>query len=181
MSATLQAIPLKTITGDDATLADYAGQVLLVVNVASQCGLTSQYSALEALHREKQGQGFSVLGFPANNFKGQEPGSNEEIAAFCSSSYDVTFPLFAKISVAGDDRHPLYDALTAARPDGVDRAAFIERLQGRGQVVADPAGVLWNFEKFLIGRDGRVIGRYAPGVAPDDARLRADVDAALTA
>src|ERR1700728_2059859 len=119
MALALHDIPLKAIDGQDSSLADYRGKVLLVVNVASKCGLTPQYSGLESLYQAKRADGLEVLGFPANNFKGQEPGSNDEIASFCSTQYDVHFPLFSKISVKGPARHPLYRALTHARPEAV--------------------------------------------------------------
>jgi len=179
MPSTLQSLPLTTIDGAADSLAEHAGKVLLLVNVASKCGLTPQYEGLEKLYREKRAEGFEVLGFPANNFKGQEPGSEEEIKQFCSLTYDVSFPLFAKISVAGDDVHPLYRQLVAAQPVATGEGPMRERLVGHG-IAANPApGVLWNFEKFLVGRDGRVIGRFAPDVTADDARLRAAIDAAL--
>jgi len=179
MSTTLQNIPLTTIDGAAATLADHAGKVLLLVNVASKCGLTPQYEGLEKLYREKCAEGFEVLGFPANNFNGQEPGSEAEIKQFCSLTYDVSFPMFAKISVAGDDVHPLYRELIAAQPAATGEGPMREKLIGFG-IDANPApGVLWNFEKFLVGRDGRVIGRFAPDVTADDAGLRAAIDAAL--
>ncbi|GAB2621541.1 glutathione peroxidase [Paractinoplanes abujensis] len=151
----IQEIPLKTITGEDATLGDYAGQVLLVVNVASKCGLTPQYEGLEKLHEQLSGQGFAVLGFPANDFAGQEPGTDEEIAEFCRSTYSIQFPMFSKISVLGPDRHPLYDEL------------------------AGDQDVQWNFEKFLISRTGEVAGRFSPRVTPDDAELTAAIDREL--
>lgn len=178
----LQQIPLTTITGGETTLDDYRGKVLLVVNVASKCGLTPQYEALERLYRTYQAQGFEVLGFPANNFLGQEPGTNEEIAEFCNVNYSVTFPLFAKISVVGDDQHPLYGALTAAAPRAEgDPDAMRQQLSGHGLAVNDDPDVLWNFEKFLIGRDGAVITRFAPSTAPEDPIVIAAVEAALAA
>ncbi|MFT4248888.1 MAG: glutathione peroxidase [Pseudomonas sp.] len=179
MSTPIQSIPLTTIDGDAATLADHAGKVLLLVNVASKCGLTKQYEGLEQLYREKREAGLEVLGFPANDFKGQEPGSEAEIKQFCSLTYDVSFPLFAKIAVTGEQAHPLYRALTAAQPQATGDGPFRERLGGFG-VEPNPApAVLWNFEKFLVGRDGQVIGRFAPDVAADDPRLREAIDAAL--
>lgn len=181
MSASIQDIALTTIDGQPATLADYRGRVLLLVNVASKCGLTPQYEGLEQLYREKKDAGLTVLGFPANNFNGQEPGSEEEIKQFCSLNFDVSFPLFAKISVAGADIHPLYQALTAAQPAATGEGPMRQKLAGFGIVPNEPPAVLWNFEKFLIGRDGRVIGRFAPDVAADDPALRAAIDAALAA
>ncbi|MFT4255438.1 MAG: glutathione peroxidase [Pseudoxanthomonas sp.] len=179
MSTPIRNIPLKTIDGNDAALGDYAGKVLLVVNVASKCGLTPQYEGLEKLYREKKSAGLEVLGFPANDFKQQEPGSDAEIAQFCSVNYDVTFPLFSKIEVTGDNTHPLYRALIAAQPERIGEGPHRARLEGFGIAVNPPPGVLWNFEKFLIGRDGAVLARFAPDVAADDPRLRAAIDAAL--
>jgi glutathione peroxidase len=177
--ATIDDIPLKRIDGSDDTLAAHKGKVLLIVNVASKCGLTPQYTGLEALYKDKRAQGFEVLGFPANDFKGQEPGSEAEISAFCSLNYDVTFPLFAKISVLGESRHPLYAALTAAQPAATGDGPFREKLTQYGVHPERKEDVLWNFEKFLIGRNGDVIGRFAPDVTADDPRLVAAIDAAL--
>ncbi|MBB5865401.1 glutathione peroxidase [Xanthomonas sp. 3058] len=180
MSQSIHDIPLTTIDGAPTTLADYRGKVLLVVNVASKCGLTPQYEGLQALYRDRQAQGLEVLGFPANDFNGQEPGSESEIAQFCQLTYDVTFPMFSKIAVTGADIHPLYQALTSARPSATGDGPMREKLAGYG-IAANPApGVLWNFEKFLIDRDGQVIARFAPDVPADDARLREAVETALS-
>ncbi|WP_028081590.1 glutathione peroxidase [Solimonas soli] len=181
MSASLYDIPLARIDGAPAKLGDFRGKVLLVVNVASKCGLTPQYSALEALYRAKKDRGLEVLGFPANNFKEQEPGSNEEIQSFCSTNYEVSFPLFAKISVKGADQHPLYGELTRAQKEAVGEGPMRERLKGYGIATGEPGEVLWNFEKFLIGRDGKVVGRFAPDLTPDDPRLGEAIDKALAA
>ena len=181
MTAPLTDIPLTTIDGAPATLADYAGKVLLVVNVASKCGLTPQYAGLDALYREHHEAGFEVLGFPANDFAGQEPGSDDEIQQFCSLNYDVSFPLFSKIAVTGEAIHPLYAALTAARPEATGEGPMRENLRGYGMTPNPAPGVLWNFEKFLIGRDGRVLERFAPDVTAEDPRLRAAIEAALAA
>ena len=181
MSDSLYDIPLKQIDGTPATLGQFKGKVLLVVNVASRCGLTPQYEGLEKLYQSKHAEGLEVLGFPANNFKEQEPGSDAEIQSFCSTQYDVHFPLFAKISVAGADKHPLYTELTGAQPAATGDGPFRERLKGYGVESKDPSEVLWNFEKFLIGRDGQVIGRFAPDVAADDPRLTAAIEQALQA
>jgi glutathione peroxidase len=175
----LYDIPLKRIDGTPATLADYRGKVLLLVNVASKCGLTPQYAGLEKLYEDKRAQGLEVLGFPANNFKGQEPGSEAEIAEFCSLTYDVQFPLFSKISVVGAERHPLYTALTGAQPTAIGEGPFRERLQGKGLVTGGPTDVLWNFEKFLVNRQGEVVARFSPDVTADDPRLLQAIDAAL--
>jgi glutathione peroxidase len=155
-------IKAETITGDIVSLGDYAGTALLIVNVASKCGLTPQYTGLEALHEDFAPRGFSVLGFPCNQFKGQEPGTSEEIAEFCSATYGVTFPLFAKIDVKGDEQHPLYAELTRFSLD-------------------DEHGpdVLWNFEKFLVSPAGEVVGRFRPGITPEDPELRTAIEAVL--
>jgi glutathione peroxidase len=155
-------IPLTTLDGRSTTLAEHKGEALLLVNVASRCGKTPQYAGLEELQRTYSGRGFSVLGFPCNQFGGQEPGTSEEIAEFCSTTYGVTFPLYEKIEVNGPQRHPLYDELVS---------------------VADDSGaagdVGWNFEKFLVGPDGTVERRFRSKVAPDDAAVVAAIDAAL--
>lgn len=179
MNANICDIPLKRIDGAATALSDFRGKVLLVVNVASKCGLTPQYAGLEKLYQDKRAAGLEVLGFPANDFKGQEPGTEAEIASFCSTRYDVHFPLFAKISVLGADQHPLYAALTAAQPSATGEGPFRERLKGYGVDPASKTDVLWNFEKFLIDRKGTVVGRFAPDVAADDPRLRSAIDAQL--
>ena len=178
---TVQDIPLKTIDGAAASLGDHAGKVLLVVNVASKCGLTPQYAGLETLYRKYRDQGFEVLGFPANDFGAQEPGTDAEIAAFCATSYDVDFPMFAKISVAGEDKHPLYAALTEAQPAAAGTGTFRERLKGYGMTPNPEPEVLWNFEKFLVGRDGDVVARFSPDMAPDDAKIVTAIETELNA
>lgn len=179
----IQDIPLKTIDGQDVTLGDHAGSVLLVVNVASKCGLTPQYEGLEKLYRAYNDSGLVVLGFPANNFLQQEPGTDEEIASFCSTTYDVTFPMFSKISVAGEDRHPLYAALTAAQPkaDGPNGNAMRERLAGKNIPIHPEPEVLWNFEKFVVGRNGDIVARFAPDTPLDDAALVKTIERELAA
>ena len=175
----LQQIPLTRIDGTPDTLANHRGKVLLVVNVASKCGLTPQYEGLEALYQDKRTQGLEVLGFPANNFKGQEPGTDAQIQDFCSTEYNVQFPLFSKISVVGADQHPLYAQLTEAQPQAIGDGPFRERLQGFGINPGEPKDVLWNFEKFLISRNGEVVARFAPDTTADDPRLLAAIDAEL--
>ncbi|WP_375398979.1 glutathione peroxidase [uncultured Sphingomonas sp.] len=179
----LQDIPLKTIAGGHGRLGDYAGKVLLVVNVASKCGLTPQYGGLEALYRTYRDRGLVVLGLPANDFAGQEPGTDEEIAAFCAINYDIDFPIFGKVVATGPDKHPLYDALTRAAPEaqGEGGDAFRERLRGHGLTPTEAPELLWNFEKFVIGRDGAVVARFAPSTTPDDAALVATIEQALAA
>ena len=154
--------PVTALDGGSADLNDYQGKTLLMVNVASKCGLTPQYAGLEKLHEKYADRGFSVLGFPCNQFMGQEPGSAEEIATFCSTTYGVTFPMFSKIDVNGADRDPLYAELTR-KPDaeGVD------------------GDIRWNFEKFLIAPDGSVAARFAPQVEPEDPALVAAIEETL--
>ena len=170
------------IDGSALPMTTFRDKVVLVVNVASKCGLTPQYDGLEQLYKDYRDQGLVVLGVPSNQFMGQEPGTNEEIASFCASTYAVDFPLFQKIVVTGPEKHPLYQALTTARPqtDGGD-SAMRTRLEGFGIATGGPGEVLWNFEKFLVGRDGQVKARFAPDTAPDDPRLVAALDAALAA
>jgi glutathione peroxidase len=175
----LYDIPVTTIDGAPQTLQAYAGKVLLVVNVASKCGLTAQYEGLEKLYEEKNQQGLEVLGFPANDFKAQEPGTDDEIKAFCSLTYGVKFPLFAKISVVDEDKHPLYQALTAAKPQAVGEGPWRERLTGKGIPVRPVPEVQWNFEKFLISRTGEVVGRFTPDIAAHDPQLLAAIEAEL--
>lgn len=178
----LSSIGLTTIKGAPASLGDYAGKVCLIVNVASKCGLTPQYEGLEALYASYRDQGLVVLGFPANDFGAQEPGTDAEIAEFCTTNFGVDFPMFSKIVVTGPDKHPLYAALTAAIPtkEG-DVEGMKERFKGNGMTPNDDPEVLWNFEKFLVGRDGAVMGRFAPAMAPDDPALIAAIEAALAA
>ena len=154
--------PVNTLSGEPSSLAEHLGKALLVVNVASKCGLTPQYTGLEQLHEKYTDRGFSVVGFPCNQFGAQEPGTADEIATFCSTNYGVTFPLYEKIDVNGPDRHPIYEELTA---------------------VADADGhsgdIRWNFEKFLVAPDGTVVKRYSPLTTPEDETLVADIEATL--
>jgi len=155
--------PIARLDGTPATLGEITGgDPALLVNVASKCALTPQYATLEQLHEKYAASGFTVIGLPCNQFGGQEPGSSDEIAEFCSSTYGVTFPVTEKIEVNGADRHPLYDALVGT-PDEQGRAGDIT----------------WNFEKFLLAADGTVVARYSPGVAPDDPRIVSGVEALL--
>ena len=158
--ANLREIPIKDIDGKATSLKAYEGKVLLVVNVASKCGLTPQYKALEAAHQKYKDKGFSVLAFPCNDFGAQEPGANDEIKEFCSTKYNVTFPLFDKLHVKGPEQHALYTALS-------------------GKDSPFPGDVKWNFGKFLIGRDGRIIKRFEPRVAPDSPEVAEAIEAAL--
>jgi glutathione peroxidase len=156
----IYAISLKDIDGKSTSLKAYEGKVLLIVNVASKCGYTPQYAGLEALQEKYKGKGLTVLGFPCNQFGGQEPGTNEEIKEFCSSKYQVSFPLFDKIEVNGQHRHPLYLALA-------------------GKDSPFPGDIKWNFTKFLVGRDGRILKRFESGVKPDSTELVQAIEAAL--
>jgi glutathione peroxidase len=175
----LNNIALARPDGSSATLADYAGKVVLVVNVASKCGFTPQYAALEQLYKDKQKDGLVILGFPTGNFAAQEFDTDGEIAEFCSTNYGVTFPVLSKISVAGEDAHPLYQVLmqTLPVPEGVEEFRTMMK-QYKMELPPAPA-VNWNFEKFLINRQGEVVGRFAPHIAPDDARLAAAIDEEL--
>lgn len=175
----IQDISVAKIDGAPAKLADYKGKVLLVVNVASKCGLTPQYEGLEKLYEDKRAQGLEVLGFPANNFGAQEPGTNEEIVEFCETKFGVKFPMFSKISVKGDDMHPLYAALTKAYPDAQGAEPMRERWAAAGRPVENKADVLWNFEKFLVNRKGEVVGRFAPAMGPADPAILSAIDAEL--
>ena len=157
--------PVKALNGQDASLSDYAGKVALVVNVASKCGLTPQYEGLQKLYDAYSDKGFTVLGFPCNQFLEQEPGSADEIQEFCTVNYGVSFPLFAKIDVNGEARDGLYAELTEA-PDVAD---------------GHTGDIRWNFEKFLIGADGQIVGRFRPTVTPEDPALVAAIEAALPA
>src|ERR1700761_5986337 len=156
MTAPIYDIPVRKIDGSASSLGDYAGKVLLVVNVASACGLTPQYEGLEALYERLKDQGLEVLGFPANDFGAQEPGSNEEIAGFCRAKFGIAFPMFEKIAVKGANKHELYRRLIAAQPSAADKpgGGFRKALEGYGIKTDDPTEVMWNFEKFLVGRDG---------------------------
>jgi glutathione peroxidase len=180
MTSKIESIPVTQIDGTPTTLAEWAGKVRLIVNVASKCGLTPQYEGLEKVYETYRDKGLTILGFPANNFGGQEPGTNEEVASFCATTYGVTFPMFQKISVKGEDQHPLYAALTTAQPKAsAEDDSFKRDLAGYGIEPDKENEVLWNFEKFLVARDGRVIGRFAPDVTPEDPLLVDAIKAAL--
>ena len=158
----LYDIPINRLDGTSSSLGDFEGQAVLVVNVASKCGLTPQYETLEKLQQQYGDQGFSVVGFPCNQFLGQEPGTAEEIQEFCSTTYGVSFPLFEKIDVNGDDRHAIYDELTAvADTDG------------------EAGDIQWNFEKFLLSPSGEVVGRFRPTVSPDAPEIVGAIEANL--
>ncbi|KKC42468.1 glutathione peroxidase [Acinetobacter sp. V2] len=179
MTQSVYHIPVKAISGETVDLEQYKGKVLLIVNTASKCGLTPQYEGLEKLYQAKKDQGLEILGFPANNFKEQEPGSDEEIQQFCSLNYDVHFPLFSKVSVAGEDKHPLYATLTSAQPERTGEGPFRERLESLGIPTNPAPEVLWNFEKFLINKNGEVVARFAPNLTADDEQIVKAVEAEL--
>jgi glutathione peroxidase len=160
----LYDIPIHTLQGSDTSLGDYAGKTLLLVNVASKCGLTPQYEGLERLQKKYADKDFSVIGFPCNQFLGQEPGTSADIAEFCSATYGVTFPLMEKIEVNGEGRHPIYSELTA-------------QADAEGQA----GDITWNFEKFLVSPEGEIVARYRPQVEPEDPSIVGDIEAQLTA
>ena len=181
MSTSIQTIPLRRINGEDINLGAFAGKVLLIVNVASKCGLTKQYEGLEKLYRNYRDKGLVVAGFPANDFKGQEPGSNAEIADFCQASFGVDFPLFEKITVVGKEKHPLYSALIEAQPSAVSTSAvpFSEDLKKYGIEPNEKPELLWNFEKFVVDRGGNVVARFAPNTTADDPALLKVIESEL--
>src|SRR5664279_667814 len=160
MSAKIYDIPIKKITGEDTSLGDFKGKVMLVVNVASKCGLTPQYEGLERLYEQYKGQGLVIAGFPANDFKSQEPGTEAEIQAFCTTNFGVRFPLFSKVKVVGADKHPLYAALIAAQPKAVNlsEVPLREKHKGWGIEMLEEPELAWNFVKFLVSRTGEVVG-----------------------
>jgi len=159
-AGSLYEVPLKDIEGKDTTLKPYEGKVMLIVNVASKCGNTKQYTELQALHKEFEKEGLAILGFPCNDFGGQEPGSNEDIKEFCSTKYKVTFPMYDKVTVKGADKHPLYQQLS-------------------GPESPFPGDVKWNFGKFLVGRDGKILARFEPKTKPDDVAVISAIKEAL--
>lgn len=181
MNESLYDIPLSTLDGRALTLGDFKGQVLLVVNVASKCGLTPQYAGLEKLFETYRERGLQVLGFPCNDFAGQEPGAASDIQDFCTTNYGVRFPMFAKVQINSAPRHPLYAQLIAAQPAAtfaVD-SDFRDKLAQHNLLPKESSDVLWNFEKFLVDRSGRVVGRFAPDMTPGDPMLIAAIEAAL--
>jgi len=180
MTTTIYDIPAKRIDGTASSLGDFAGKVVLVVNVASACGLTPQYEALEKLYEAHHERGFTIAAFPANDFGAQEPGSNEEFAEFCSSKFAVKFPMFEKIVVTGADKHPLYAALTSAKPHAEgDPDGFRKNLLNFGVKPNAEPELLWNFEKFLLARDGSIVARFAPNMTPDDPTIVAAIEKEL--
>jgi glutathione peroxidase len=181
MAGELYQIPITRIDGKQTTLAEYHGSVLLIVNVASACGLTRQYAGLESLYEKYYTRGFVVLGFPCNDFGGQEPGSPAEIQQFCETNFGVQFPLFEKITVNSRGRHPLYRHLIEVQPRAQVRpdSHFRGQLECYGFGPENSSDVLWNFEKFLVDRHGSVMGRFAPDTSPDDPAILAAIEGRL--
>lgn len=182
MTIALYEIPVRRIDGSPASLVDYKGAVLLVVNVASKCGLTPQYAELEEVYESYRDRGLVVLGFPANEFAKQEPGSNAEIQQFCQTKFCVKFPMFEKIVVKGEGQHPLYRHLIAARPTAQQKpnGTLRKTLEQHGLGPSNNTDIMWNFEKFLVNRRGEVVGRFAPDITPKDSAIITAVEAELS-
>jgi glutathione peroxidase len=181
MTETIENFPLKRIDGKDESLSDYQGKVLLIVNVASKCGFTPQYEGLERLFARFKSRGFAVLGFPANDFASQEPGTNTEIAQFCTTNFGVDFPVFEKITVVGAQKHPLYATLIKSQPKPTTSTHDLRQHLVEFGVTPNPEPeVLWNFEKFLVNRAGKPIARFAPDVEPEDPRMVERIEAELS-
>ena len=176
----LFSLPLTRNDGSISTLTDYRGKVLLIVNVASKCGLTPQYDALEKIYARFRDAGLEVLAFPANDFAGQEPGSDEEIAQFCRGTFGTSFPLFSKIAVVGPSKHPLYAALIDALPhsEGAGKQGMIDGLVKFGVTPNPEPELMWNFEKFLLGRDGKPVARFSPDTLPDSPAITEAIERA---
>ena len=173
-------IPVNTLSGEPTTLEQYKGKVMLIVNTASKCGLTPQYEGLEKLYGTYKHCGFEVLGFPANDFAGQEPGTSEDIKTFCETKFNVSFPMFEKVVATGPDKADVYKILTNAQPVAkIADPGFKDKLRGYGLTIADAPELTWNFEKFLVNRKGQVVGRFAPDTAPDDPALIKAIEQSL--
>ncbi len=180
MAAPLLSIPFLRAGGSETSLAEFAGRVVLVVNVASKCGFTPQYQGLQNLYARYRDRGLMVVGFPANDFLRQEPGTDAEIQQFCRVNYGVEFPVFAKIIVKGDGQHPLYAALTSALPEAETSDGLLDKVKNLARFGSKGHGdISWNFEKFLIDRVGKAVRRFAPGIKPEDERLIAALEAEL--
>ena len=177
----LTEIPFENKEGETVTLQDFDAKAFLVVNVASKCGLTPQYEGLQALYQKYHDQGLEILAFPANEFLAQEPGTDEEIQNFCSTNYQVTFPVNRKIVVKGEGQHPLYAALTEAQPHAIknEDGAFETLLTSKGLITGEPHDIKWNFEKFLLNGEGEVVARYFPDITAEDANLISDLETLL--
>lgn len=181
MSQPLNQISFKAKNGEEKTIADFDAKAYLIVNVASKCGLTPQYEGLQALYEKYHGQGLEILAFPANEFLGQEPGTDEEIQSFCSLNYGVGFPVNQKIVVKGPGQHPLYTALTEGQPEAIQNAngEFEGRLRQHNLISGEAHEIKWNFEKFLLNAEGQIVARFFPDIAPLDQRLVDQVEALL--
>jgi glutathione peroxidase len=183
MASTFYDFSVNRIDGTKQDLKDYHGKTLLVVNVASKCGLTPQYEGLEKLYKEYKDQGLEVLGFPANEFLGQEPGTNEEIQSFCRANFGVDFPMFEKLVVKGEGQHPLYQFLTNARPQTTMRpdGTLLERLKSKNLLTGGENDIKWNFEKFLVNKSGEVVERFSPELDPLDPLITSALKKLLSA
>ena len=180
MANSIYNFSVKKINGASATIGDYKDKVLLIVNVASKCGLTPQYDALEKTYEKFHEKGLEILGFPANEFGSQEPGSNTEIQEFCTTNFGVKFPMFEKIVVKGEGQNPLYKYLTETKPEAQKTGDdFENKLKNYGVVREKKNDILWNFEKFLVNRKGEVIARFSPDISPDDPMITKAIEAAL--
>jgi glutathione peroxidase len=181
MKSTIYDMNVRQIDGKESSLSAFKGKVLLIVNVASKCGLTPQYEGLEKIYKKYHSQGFEILGFPANEFLAQEPGTNAEIQQFCQLNYGVTFPMFQKIVAKGPGQHPLYSYLTQQKPVAQKEPGsdFEGDLRKHGLTRENPSDILWNFEKFLIGKNGEILGRFSPEVTPESALLTQAIESAL--
>jgi glutathione peroxidase len=178
MKQSIYEFKLNKINGEVKSLEDYQGKVLLIVNTASQCGLTPQYEGLEKLYREYKEKGFEVLGFPANEFAGQEPGSNSDISEFCQMKFGIDFPMFEKIVVKGENQHPLYQFLTEIKPEAKanPEGKLMQILKEKNLLSGKPNDIKWNFEKFLVNKKGEVIERFAPDVPPEHLMIKEAIE-----
>jgi len=180
---TIQSIPIKRADKSETNLGEFQGKVLLLVNVASKCGLTPQYDGLEKIHAKYGPQGFMVLGFPANEFGSQEPGTDEQIQEFCRTTFGIKFPVFSKLVVKGPGQHPLYAHLTRECPEATKKGGklikVIRQVIFPGSFTGEVGEISWNFEKFLIDRQGEIVARFAPDVTPEDPLLTGAIEAEL--
>lgn len=181
MSQNLKNIEFQNAQGETVTLNDFNAKAFLIVNVASKCGLTPHYKGLQSLYEKYSGKGLEILGFPANEFLQQEPGTDEEIQIFCKTEYSVTFPVNKKIVVKGEGQHPFYTALTHAKTEAVAKAdsKFEEKMRANNLWTGEPHDIKWNFEKFLLNGDGEVVERYQPDVDPEDDLITSKLEALL--
>lgn len=181
MSTSIYDFKMNNISGEPVSLSKYKGKVLLIVNTASKCGLTPQYEGLEKMYKELGPKGFEVLGFPANEFAGQEPGSNEEIQEFCQMKFGIQFPMFEKIVVKGEGQHPLYQFLTEKKPDAKmnPESKLMQILKEKNLLSGKPHDIKWNFEKFLVNKEGHIVERFAPDISPEDPMIKNAIEVEL--